>query len=84
LAWSWLTLREPSKPTDYGGPVNALPYAIFRDASGRILGSTDTSRSTALELAPGDSVGSITVTDWLPAGLDTAHIEVYLRPTGLA
>jgi hypothetical protein len=67
----------------YTDPVMVHPYAIYRDASGRILGSSDVDRIGALALAPGTSAGSIAVTDWLPPGLDPTRIEVYLHATGL-
>jgi hypothetical protein len=67
--------------SEYPGPVGATPFAVFRDASGKIIGASHIDSLQATSFPPGVADGSITFdglgNSWLPANLDPARIEVY-------
>jgi hypothetical protein len=63
----------------YRGMIGAVPVAIYRDPSGKIVGGSHFDQILGLQhYPPGTAAGSLTVTDWLPADLDPTHIDVYL------
>jgi hypothetical protein len=67
--------------SEYGRMVSAVPFAIFRDASGKIIGAGSADSLQAKSFPHGVADGSITFDglgeSWLPANLDPARIEVY-------
>ena len=66
----------------YPDMVAAVANAIYRDSSGKIIGSSHIGALDRQYFPSGTADGSITVTDWLPANLDESRTQVYLTRAG--
>lgn len=67
--------------SDYSYQVKGLANAVFRDATGRIIGGTKREYETQ-DYLPGVSPGSIVDSDWYPDNVDDSRTEVYLIRQG--
>lgn len=66
----------------YPHTVAAVANAIYRDSSGKVIGSSHIGPLDRQYFPSGTADGSITVTDWLPANLAESRTEVYLTRVG--